>query len=558
MRAQLTIFMILGILMLLVLGFVFLIPPAKNVSSLALATGNPVQQLISSCLADGTVTSLRILGIQGAIYQTQGGTSNDGMLGNDILLDAQELLPTIPQQQARVKYWNILPGIEHNTTIENKLVALEPEIPEYPFKNFPFVNEKTNFSCSCAAVIIPALENEPGSIQDQLESFIESYVHTCAAWQALNSQKIHVVEQDSPEAQVRFGEQDTTIILHWPLKLSTPNGALTMNTPTSVTYPVRLRTIYDRASGLLMNDSQDILFDVTSPNDDVMRVTKHDREGDDIITLTDAQSELQNNHYSFRFARHNRPPALWKINQSLIDKFSFCPQSTIRIENKSWLMFDNACKEFPNPLVHNPPALFLNASDPDSDGVQFQLWVGGRNKGEQYTLTSENIDSGRRWNQSFQRFPIAIRASDGHLADYQILNITAAFPKTGATGLIGTTGSFSGVITIPGVPISATVEQILLDDCGGLAIGTNKTFENRPCGDTGGPVARVLNGVPGHIGNTQCPSGTECDEFRPKTQVWMLLERGATPVRIDLFVDSHTGTPDAWTKIQYVYLTHEQ
>ncbi len=558
MRAQLTIFMILGILMLLILGFVFLIPQSKNSSSSQLAIGNPVQQLLSSCLSDGTVTALRILASQGAIYQMQGGTANEGVIGVDVLLDALDVLPIAPKQQARVKYWNKLPGQAFNSTIEKKLMNLLPEIPEYPFEHFPFVNEKTNFSCSCDSLVIPQLENEPSSLQDQLERFIESYMHTCAVWQTLNSQKISVIEQERPSVQVRFAEQDTTSILHWQLKLSTPNGVLTMNTPISVKYPVRLRTIYERAVGLLGNDSKDLLFDVTNHNDENLMATRQDREGDDIISITDAQSQLKNTPYSLRFARHNRPPALWQINQTLLDQFSFCPESTIRIENNSWLMLDNACKDFPNPLVHNPPALLLNASDPDSDGVHFQLWVGGRNKGEHYVVTSEDIDSGSRWNQSFQRFPIAIRASDGHLVDYQILNITSAFPKSGTTGLLGTTGSFSGIITIPGVPITATVEQILLDDCGGLVIGTNKTFENRPCGDTGGAVARGLNGVPGHIGNTQCPSATECDEFRPKTQVWMLLNRGETPVRIDLFVDSHTGTPDAWTAINYVYLRAEQ
>lgn len=187
-RGQLTIFVIVGLLLLALigLGFIFLREPLPEQN-----TRIDTQLLITyveSCLQDTAEDALRLAGRQGGQTNLEGRTFNEQMpwLGN-----------TFASGPQRVPYWY------HVSTCESPYGCVRFEMP-------PLCRDETD-------CILP--NGGANSIQENVEEYIESNIKECLNDYSPLENLFSVDERDDPEVEVTFSANDVAVRMLLPLRV---------------------------------------------------------------------------------------------------------------------------------------------------------------------------------------------------------------------------------------------------------------------------------------------------------------------------------------------------
>ena len=314
---QVTMFIIVGIVILFAFAFVFYIAnsapkkPKPGITQTARIPADvlPVQNYVTSCLDLVAKDGLELLGKQG------GRIKIEGREGVHFVKDGVDIVP----------YWIFRSSWEGDSKIAKRfppstsLFKSYYSSPEkYPWPDFPD-NPDGKGIISLTGVFgevkLMPLEkkNNANSIQEQLENYISSGVRSrCSDFGQFESQGL-VVNFATPAAEATIGAEDVVVRLSYPLEIKKKAGGESVKISEFYSNPqIRLKKVYEFANRIAEKDIQgDMEFKITEQeNEDgaISVVNVKEAGHDSIVTITDAKPGKTG--YIFSFAIMNRRPAI--------------------------------------------------------------------------------------------------------------------------------------------------------------------------------------------------------------------------------------------------------
>lgn len=394
MKAQITLFIIIGILIVISLGITIFLASTvkKELSASSTISSTELEDTITSCLRQITQEGLLLLGEQGGhIFENQGG------------LTSPNAPPSITAPVGNVGS----PTCENDN---NCFFYSTP--PKYPFNTFPFLQGEQTFKGYYGINNLPPLLPTEGtsSIKENLEYYISTHVQKCAN---LTQFETITISQGTPSAKLIMPqdiaqletEQTLTTELIWDINATDIDGNIAHLERFTIKLPVRLSTIYYITKEYADSDVTDINYEPTTELPFTIKI-QNTTQGS-TIQITDTNSNLRGIPYKFTLTRQNRPPALWHIDN--LDKIYVPPEgeTTLRI-NGNKLTVHQPCE----PFIE----IELKSSDPDNDPTIF------------------SIDNAQTLDINAKDIPqktIRIYAHDAQSADFQdiTLNIALCAPQ---------------------------------------------------------------------------------------------------------------------------------
>ena len=354
MKAQVTIFIIIGLVLLIAVGITlyvtsFIVTKPKIVKK-------NVKEFVVDCLKQAGEDSFKEIGLNGGYFE------ND--VRQIITKEDQKfsLLVTKP-------YRNICSGAVC-------LYYFQPW--KYPWPLFPYKSESkqekvfTGYFGDSALLPLPV-------IKSKLEADIKQKLLKCADFSILARQGVDVQANAQPKVSITFYNltylaeeqisQDrlTIVNLDWPLVEST-GVSVAKEKLFTVKLPLRFATMYYSVESIINNDISNISYvpDIKGLN---IKVTNF--EDFSLVNVSDPLSQILGEKFNFVFARQNRNPALWWVDLPVneffvvIDDNGFMSPVEIRIDqNNKLLSFIDRCQ--------GTATVKINASDADEDNLFFK------------------------------------------------------------------------------------------------------------------------------------------------------------------------------------------
>ncbi|MBD3361297.1 hypothetical protein GF358_00740 [Candidatus Woesearchaeota archaeon] len=359
MKAQVTFFMILGLIILVAFALVVYIASFKEMKEsvqqvpeqvFKRTVVDSVREYARDCVASVSEQALVFLGRQGGrLYKSQAS-----IIDNPVEF--------IEYNGFNVSY-SIVPP-------EGTVGPYTSEIPEYPWDGFPWIvkeNEEIAWFYGYFGLpdFPPLYDFSKKSVQEMIEIYVENNVVGCFDESRFPGVSFEIkkpsvrmiiarnISQLSTEEFVSFG-------VEWPIKVIDSDGSVAELRKFVVNYPVSFGRVYYHAKNLVDSDVSDVFFNPGEyPGYDI-EIVENVKNNDDIIILTDRKSRLIGKPFSFYLARKNRAPALVEINRSVSEN-TFCLGTKFSIDN-------NFLRASSSQLNYK-----LSAFDPDEDQVSFHL-----------------------------------------------------------------------------------------------------------------------------------------------------------------------------------------
>lgn len=319
-KAQITIFIIMGIMILIAFAFVY--QGAKTFTKKQYTT--PVQDHVTSCLKATLNEALWIIGAQGTIQQGR----------------FQILVDSTPANATALV-----------TAPHGSLPLFTEQPPDYPFLNFPMYESRQLFTGYYGVDKLLPLT----AYQAMIEQYIAENIQHCVSW---NEFPQYDITTDTPRVHVLFGQPfndaSVTAELNWTISVS-DEKTTTLDTFIAQT-PVRFATIHATAKQIIANDATNITY-VPQSTDVQVSVVPYDTHN--TVILTDMESALNDRPYSFHLTRENRRPALWHITETITAHESVNGKGTTISYANNKLTFNDPCDD--------DTVISVNATDPDED-----------------------------------------------------------------------------------------------------------------------------------------------------------------------------------------------
>ncbi len=350
-RGQLTAFILLGIVILAVFGFMYMISSSLkrarmekeiDVAAERIRETEILARYVRLCLKNGLKEGLTKAGDQGGrIYFAN------------------------PDEHAEHKQTNVGYGILAQDSLES--MADDPELPEPP--EYPCINNLGTDSYSCEAPYNSLIPSKlypfgikalpplcsptgpnaanleifpypcptgtygPGSVQQHLKTFVESSMAGCLDEESIESMENVTqmgITPGEPNVTVMLGEDDIIGTASFPLNISLGDYGSTRFFDFEVGLPVRLKKMFGLAKFIAEREAYNISFNATRDYADYryfsreirpqMKVARFRAEtgngvddDTDIIRINDSISIIEGEAYEFMFAVQNMIPALEPI-----------------------------------------------------------------------------------------------------------------------------------------------------------------------------------------------------------------------------------------------------
>ncbi len=364
-KAQITGFMLLGILLMSAFGFVIFVTNAAakdrlqdSMSKLSgdILSTTVAETYITQCFDDAVEDGLELIGLQGGIIyenQTKGlprfGLEDYSEYYLEYFYPPEKGVYYLPLD-TRINYginqnglekpndkygYYSASGIRKYDVIKNFAQFFSPELMGN-VKGYPGacdelgLNKRTSRRMACSDYSYSLINS-----QQMLERYIENKTTDCLDL-ALMKEKfgydIRTIENAT--VVVMYREKDVLVTLEYPLSIQIKSGDYSLKKlHFKKNYKVRLKKILESAYYLARTDVGDINFDIfkdykkvevgVAPFDPSFKVSITTPckgscpldfgKYDDVVTILDPQSMLKGQDYSFRFAVKNRHPYLSAI-----------------------------------------------------------------------------------------------------------------------------------------------------------------------------------------------------------------------------------------------------
>jgi len=368
-KSQVTLFIILGIVLLIVFSFVLYV---KNMVSQE-ALQRQAEQLVSDFLQENSITyyvqtclsrvtneELYLIGEHGGVREVTGTLGEDyldfnddgdiktimyGLVPNDKCPAVSDNPPEYPFDQTFLSLPAPYARLSGAHTIYAQRCLLighnwrsgffgYPSLPKLCYltgENGPRATHQYSLQCTIPDTAITPDESEE-SLQRQLENNIRDKLLECVDF-SFYEDLGHTINLREDDVTVRliYGFDSTTAVATFPFEVSI-GGKKPIITRKDFTYtsPVRLRRVYEFLAELLQNDAQEAAYNKTkeyysvSMYDPSLNVTfyKNACESctvrgayDDVIKVEDKKAVVENKTYVFYTAIKNRRPALDWIHE---------------------------------------------------------------------------------------------------------------------------------------------------------------------------------------------------------------------------------------------------
>jgi hypothetical protein len=303
-KAQITWFMIIGIILLFLAGIFFFYARTilENVPETRAGDLEPVNAYIANCIDQTASRALELAGKQGGyIFQSQGGLVKD-------FKDEHKGSFFMPYKEERTQITYKVPYAIRKRERDYLIYKANP--PEYPWVGFP--GSPPNYKGIFGDSDLPPLYKKDGpfSIQAEIEIYIKNNLLQCLDFSVFRDYQI--TAPSSPEeikTSLVIAKNDIRISVECPVQVSMGFETRQL-TDFNVRKSMRLKEVYDFTENLIKWDNTDITFDIEKSSGGIYSDRKEDiYSKDDIIIVKDQNSLLGNRPYEFWFARQNRPPA---------------------------------------------------------------------------------------------------------------------------------------------------------------------------------------------------------------------------------------------------------
>ena len=417
-QAQITVFVIIGLVILLGVGLLIYmasIKPSQEgetkvvAQSLRQSAVQPIKDYILSCLDVVSSDALELIGKQGGrLYVSQGGITPDyavAMLGTEFL----------EYDDLNLAYSIVPPEGNTGPFISNP--------PNYPWIKFPYNEGKKSDIGFLGLVSYPPLyrtiDDEPvaNSIQEQLETYISNNIAECTRWD--NKFPGFNITTGTPNTTMIIAENIThlkheeyiSFVMDWPVTIKeiSSNAEITLKEFT-VSYPVAFGRIYYIIKDIIEQDVSNMSYEPETS--DLYFITTYNDifNKDDVIVYQDKTYKLKTSPYEFRIARKNRAPALYWVDQDEIDKFAYC------VDIVKFMLQNKKLWAAPDIEDADPFPINITAVDPDNDIISLKIKPKDP-KVDEYAVALY-ADSPEKGGLLFD-----VIASDGELEDYQKIRI---------------------------------------------------------------------------------------------------------------------------------------
>lgn len=329
-RGQITIFMILGLVMIAVFAFVIysstavqriqLQKQAEKVATDILGT-TALEYYVTLCTKEAMEDGLDLIGKQGGrILPEQGGNLPSGFR-------------TLPFE-IESKTYQATYGIINSDGI----ITLPPLYPCFASENFPpeycrFINNPSIFPtykyffgfsslpplCKTSKDCAYEASWGPFSIQEQLEYFIANRTKECVSLESIVglNESYNVTEGDV-SVNLSISDSSLTAIINFPIVVTFKQAKPVVTfTRFETVSPARLKRIYKFAKDIVDKDVSDLNFNIINDSnrtayyygDLAIQRMKNIVGFDDLLRITD-QRFVSGQQFLFQFMIENRPPVL--------------------------------------------------------------------------------------------------------------------------------------------------------------------------------------------------------------------------------------------------------
>ena len=350
-RSQATIFLILGIVMLLA---VFLIIASnkgyvKSSTDLEIAkagetafASNPIKNFVEQCLSLASKDSIIKIGLQsGFLFASQGGITPD-----------------------------------YDDSEEGKIFAF------YDGSKVTFLDSN-----------IPPLRKESGenSIEDQLKAFIESNIDHCLDFSVFENQGFGITKKEKI-ADASINENNVVFRLDYPLTIENPDGGKTEIKEFFSAHEVRLKKIYEFIRRYIENGPID--------SDDFSVYFKKDDSGKNgVIIVSDEKFLLEGIPYKYIFARQTGNAGLSSITGATVSNGNNIPSADAGL-NRTVALLVNAL-------------LFGSGKDDDNNQLTFKWQLVDKPGGSLTTLSDINLPNPSFIPDLEGLYSFSLRTNDG-------------------------------------------------------------------------------------------------------------------------------------------------
>ncbi|MBW3016954.1 hypothetical protein KY316_01160, partial [Candidatus Woesearchaeota archaeon] len=309
-RAQVTIFIILGIIIIIAFLLVMMLTNRYSETdrqAVALAKSkldaSVVSYYVTGCIEQAFNKGMVLLSSQGGrIYSNQNGS----------MLNCDALNCTLAGSIANVSYGLTLSPNQYATPkypcIDNSLT--------WPYCKFYFHPVYSQQISLFGQETLPAME----SIQRQLEEYIEYDVDKCINFDTigLDSGLPFSIQRESPEVEVEIGSQDVKVNLFLPITIDVGGNIVSEVKQYTYADSIRLKQIYNFVSDIIKTDNRLLSYNVATDfqksrwfsSGMQFSISYNRKQNDDLITITDQNSRINDKPLEFKFARQNLPPVL--------------------------------------------------------------------------------------------------------------------------------------------------------------------------------------------------------------------------------------------------------
>ena len=319
-KSQVTLFMLLGIVLLITIGiFIYLNnstsskrtdEETKAVQQLE-SDIQPIKKYVKSCVERVGEFGLFLIGRQGGYLLRQ----QEAQLPE--YARAYYLYTDTERNLDYTIFYSTKKPIAVNGIITDKYNNKFNENPYlYPNETFPVINAdgSTSFyGYFYESRFEESVFKEEG-IVDSLIRHIDSDLQGCLDFSIFTGYNFTNTDYVKEDISVFLDENDVVVRFKYPLMITKTDGKASIQLEdTFVTFPVRLKKIQAFMTWLLEQDTTDILFDISDHTNEGMMVSINNNFNgrDDLINLSDSLSILRGRPYDFWVMRHNRNPAAY-------------------------------------------------------------------------------------------------------------------------------------------------------------------------------------------------------------------------------------------------------
>ncbi len=340
-KAQLTFFILIGFVILIVMGLVFYVGKQTTgyktrketlISQETAFDITSIRTYITACLGKTANDGMKLLGNQGGvIYEEQGGIGVGGTRPANLSL-------TLIQGNNEI---NVSYGLKRATSSNYSCeggsgVVCKNNISEvleggfkgghYPWMGFPKPSERNctdTKGCFGDMLYLPPLDGN-GSMYNQLKVYIGNKFEECLDFSVFEDEGFKIEANGTLVVEVNTTDETVITVINYPLNIVDPTTKK-YTTLEDFYYDtqVRLRKLHEIAYDLLTYDKNNESFDVTSLFsgifDEYMEVTvlNHGEQGNEIAPSEDNIVKIEDNFsnipFKFQFGRQNRYPTLENI-----------------------------------------------------------------------------------------------------------------------------------------------------------------------------------------------------------------------------------------------------